>query len=83
MFKLTQNNKLTFKNNGFNNFPQGNNQNEFGFLTEDDRRREDKDGRIIRPDNYVYGSVILHDGVETTVPIIKKVIGDKDNNIGP
>lgn len=83
LFKLTQNNKLTFKNNGFNNFPQGNNQNEFGFLTEDDRRREDKDGRIIRPDNYVYGSVILHDGVETTVPIIKKVIGDKDNNIGP
>ena len=43
LFKITPSNKLTIKNNSFNNFPQGNNnQNEFGFLTEDDRRREDK-----------------------------------------
>lgn len=84
LFKITPSNKLTIKNNSFNNFPQGNNnQNEFGFLTEDDRRREDKYGRYIRPDNYVYGSIVIHDGVETTVPVIKKVIGVEGNNIGP
>lgn len=40
-------------------------------------------GRYIRPDNYVYGSIVIHDGVETTVPVIKKVIGVEGNNIGP
>lgn len=78
MFSIKPSTQSLIKKNTFGNFPQGDpnqgsSQNGLGGLTDDDRRKEDKDFKGNRPADYKYGTILTNGEVEITVPIIKQV----------